>query len=57
MAWSEGESNLNLDPDRMHDPGEVLHELLHVLGMQHEHQRPDRDDFVHVCEDKLRDGK
>ncbi|GMT35506.1 hypothetical protein PFISCL1PPCAC_26803, partial [Pristionchus fissidentatus] len=26
----------------------IWHEILHVLGFEHEHQRPDRDDFIKV---------
>ncbi|KAF8374225.1 nas-12 [Pristionchus pacificus] len=26
----------------------IWHEILHVLGFEHEHQRPDRDDFIRV---------
>ena len=26
----------------------VVHEMLHILGFGHEHQRPDRDDFITV---------
>lgn len=26
----------------------VSHELLHALGVMHEHKRPDRDDFVTI---------
>ena len=28
--------------------GTVQHEVLHVLGFGHEHQRPDRDEYLNV---------
>ncbi|PKL38034.1 MAG: hypothetical protein CVV44_12765 [Spirochaetae bacterium HGW-Spirochaetae-1] len=31
----------------------VLHELGHCLGLLHEHQRPDRDDFVTIVWNKI----
>jgi len=36
--------------------GTITHEMLHTLGLGHEHQRPDRDDFVTVLFDKVRPG-
>ncbi|CAF0845216.1 unnamed protein product [Didymodactylos carnosus] len=30
-----------------------LHELGHVLGLIHEHQRSDRDQYIHVIKDKM----
>jgi Astacin (Peptidase family M12A) len=30
----------------LNDVGSLLHELCHALGMMHEHQREDRDDYV-----------
>jgi len=30
--------------------------MLHTLGLGHEHQRPDRDDFVTVHFDKIEPG-
>ncbi|KAE9554888.1 hypothetical protein FO519_001916 [Halicephalobus sp. NKZ332] len=26
----------------------IIHEVLHVLGLEHEHQRPDRDEFIKI---------
>lgn len=26
----------------------IIHELFHVLGIEHEHQRPDRDQFIKI---------
>ncbi|XP_062553843.1 zinc metalloproteinase nas-14-like [Armigeres subalbatus] len=34
-------------------PGAIQHELLHVLGLFHEHTRPDRDDYVEVLWDNI----
>lgn len=31
----------------------IVHELMHVLGIHHEHQRPDRDDYIAVNEDNI----
>jgi len=36
--------------------GTITHEMLHTLGLGHEHQRPDRDDFVTVQFDKVQTG-
>ncbi|XP_053697328.1 zinc metalloproteinase nas-14-like [Sabethes cyaneus] len=34
-------------------PGAVQHELLHVLGLFHEHTRPDRDEYVEILWDNI----
>jgi len=33
--------------------GTIIHELCHGLGMFHEHQRPDRDDYIKVHNDNI----
>ncbi|RWS18191.1 hypothetical protein B4U80_07241 [Leptotrombidium deliense] len=38
-------------------PREYLHELTHTLGFAHEHQRPDRDSYVKVYEEKVIDQR
>ncbi|MEM6530115.1 MAG: M12 family metallopeptidase, partial [Chloroflexota bacterium] len=34
----------------------IIHELGHALGLYHEHQRPDRDDFIQVNNENIADG-
>ena len=31
-----------------HGQGRALHEFIHALGFMHEHQRPDRDNYVDI---------
>ncbi len=35
----------------------LIHEIGHAISLRHEHQRPDRDAFVRVHEDRVIDGK
>ena len=34
----------------------IQHEVMHALGFFHEHQRPDRDQFINVHNDKINRG-
>ena len=36
---------------------QIIHELGHTLGLKHEQQRPDRDEFVTVHEDNIQPGR
>ncbi|WDK10223.1 Zinc metalloproteinase nas-5 [Colletotrichum graminicola] len=38
------------------EDGVPTHELGHVIGLIHEQQRPDRDQFIHVFPDAIMDG-
>ena len=37
-------------------PGGAIHELGHAIGFQHEHQRPDRDEYIKVKDANLVEG-
>jgi hypothetical protein len=50
-----GKQSVTLEPGFGVDT--LIHELGHALGLQHEHQRPDRDSFVTVDEDKIQPGQ
>ena len=48
VGFTGGYSFLNLSPASCFDMRTIRHELLHVLGFLHEHQRPDRDQYVDI---------
>jgi len=54
-------NKMNLDPswNEWAGPplGSVLHEFLHFLGLTHEHQRTDRDDYVTVSASQVQNNK
>ena len=43
--------------DGCHGRGRSLHEFMHALGFLHEHQRADRDNFIDVHWENIKDSK
>lgn len=37
--------------------GAVMHEIGHAVGLFHEHNKPNRDDFVEIIKDNIKKGK
>lgn len=48
-------ARMNLDDGCWHD-STLIHEIGHAFGMIHEHQRPDRDEYVIIQEENLAKG-
>lgn len=44
-----GEQLVNLQiPNCLKKMGSIVHQLVHVIGLGHEHNRPDRDRYVNI---------
>lgn len=54
MRMTSGSQDVNV-ADRC-SLGGVQHELIHALGFEHEHQRPDRDKYIRVIYDNIVPG-
>ncbi|KAL5264653.1 hypothetical protein ACHWQZ_G005664 [Mnemiopsis leidyi] len=52
-----GKQFVTISPGCQYDNGALMHELGHVLGLFHEHTRPDRDQYVEIIQDNLMAGK
>jgi len=48
-------SNVSIGPGCV-NTGAVMNEVLHILGFWHEHNRPDRDNFVTIHFDNIIPG-
>jgi len=46
--WDEEDLRISLNETKCVSLGVIIHELMHTLGFDHEHQRRDRDDFIKV---------
>jgi hypothetical protein len=51
-GFMPGQRRMNLDPNCWHEEV-ILHEIGHVLGLMHEHQRPDRDKYIEIKLDQV----
>ncbi|KAM0736134.1 Zinc metalloproteinase nas-7 [Formica fusca] len=52
-----GPTTLNLDIDTcFRTIGHPIHEMLHTLGLYHEHMRPDRDKYITIMWENIKKG-
>ena len=56
QAWYSGVPDVECDPSAF-GVGSFVHETLHALGYAHEQGRDDRDDYVNILWDNIRDGR
>jgi hypothetical protein len=56
LGYQGGEQTVSLNDDCVQMTGTIMHELMHVLGFDHEQSRRDRDKFVRVNWDNIMPG-
>ncbi|XP_038069084.1 high choriolytic enzyme 1-like isoform X2 [Patiria miniata] len=57
VGRSGGSQELSLNETCLSNQGTIAHELMHALGFGHEHNRPDRDEFVTIHWDNIKSGE
>jgi len=50
----EGKTEIQLGAECFEHEGTILHELMHIIGVYHEMNRPDRDLFLDVYQEKIK---
>lgn len=56
LGYQGKRQDLSLNLKGCMDSETVKHELMHVIGLQHEHQRTDRDNHVKIRWENIRPG-
>lgn len=60
LSWvglkGDGAQPLNLGRNCLRSKGLIIHEFLHALGFFHQHNSPDRDDFIIVKKSNVKHG-
>lgn len=61
VGFTNSVQRLNLKLDEVNKNcfqiGTIMHELFHTLGFQHQHSSPDRDVYVEIIKDNIKDGE
>ncbi len=57
VGMQGGRQSMTLAERCVKRPGSTVHEMMHVLGFHHEQCREDRDNFVNVFFDNIKQGK
>lgn len=52
-----GKQEIKLARGCVSQPGIVMHEISHALGLWHEQSRPDRDDYIIIHNNNIQNGK
>lgn len=53
LGRKAGANMIYLENDGCYNPRVVLHEVMHILGYRHEHQRPNRDRFIEILPENI----